>query len=73
MSEKKSDARKPVRPETVRRVASEMAGIPVGASKAIAQAAELEHILEELERFRALPLKDVGLPLIFFPKSGDVE
>lgn len=67
----KSVTRNPVRPETLEHVASEMAGIPVGPSQAIAQAAELEAMLEELDRFRALPLKDIALPLVFIPESGE--
>lgn len=62
--------RKPVSPETLEGVASELAGLPISSRLAGKHADVFEPLMEAIETLRTLPIKEVAPPLIFVPEEA---
>ncbi len=66
-------SRKPVDPETLSAVASEIAGLRISAEAAKNHATILEPILQGIDGLRRLNLKNVEPAVIFHPVEGRKE
>jgi hypothetical protein len=61
--------RVPVKASTLQQVAAELAGVPIGSDLATEHAAVIENFMRDVEKLRALPIKDIVPPLIFIPEE----
>lgn len=64
-------SRSEIEPETLKRVAAQIAGIPIGDQVAAEHAVALEALMREIDGLRELPLKDVAPPLVFSPERPE--
>ena len=64
-------ARSPITPQTLKSVASELAGQPVSDEKAAMHAEIFENIMQMIATLRDLPIKDVEPAVIFRPVERD--
>ncbi|ODU05303.1 MAG: hypothetical protein ABS81_08050 [Pseudonocardia sp. SCN 72-86] len=64
-------SRQEVEPETLKRIASQIAGIPISNKEAAEHALAVEAFMQEVDALRRLPLKDIAPPLVFAPERHD--
>lgn len=65
------ESRKPLTAETLRRVAEQLAGLPVTREQAAGHAALFETLMTAIARLRSLPLKDTEPALMFRPEEDE--
>ena len=64
-----SQQRMPIQAETLQRISSELAGIPVSLDLAKEHALAIEGFMKDVEKLRALPIKEIVPPLAFTPEE----
>ena len=63
-------ARKPITPELLRAMASQLNDVPASAEKAQAHAAAFDGLMTMIAGLRRLPLKDTEPAVVFAPQEG---
>ena len=64
--------RKPINPETIKNLSTELTGLPVDDEKAQIHAEVFETLMKKIELLRSLPIKDIEPAVVFRPvkRSG---
>ncbi|WNZ24134.1 hypothetical protein HJG54_15555 [Leptolyngbya sp. NK1-12] len=61
--------RVPVQANTLQSIASELIGVPISADLATEHVAVIENFMRDVEKLRALPIKEIVPPLVFIPEE----
>ena len=62
-------SRKPITPELLKSIGSQLADVPLSAEKAQAQAAAFETLMGTISELRSLPIKDVEPAFVYVPEE----
>lgn len=61
--------RVPIEATTLQRIASELVGVPISSDLATEHITIVENFMRDVEKLRALPIKDIVPPLVFVPEE----
>lgn len=61
--------RVPVKATTLQQVAAELAGVPISSELAAEHVTVIENFMRDVEKLRALPIKNIVPPLTFTPEE----